>query len=179
MLRLLAERLRAGVAVRIIGHVGKSIGRSSSQMARRFDAHVNKHLDGRTYEPTHSDSDSTRGHGRMSRLVEEGVRAGLRFRGIKEADNRADLHVEKLHHRRLHLRAIVRDGTVAFVGSQSLRKAELDTRRELGVFVHDPDIVRKIHETFERDWPSDIPGAVELAEHVNASPRDNGAGSPA
>ena len=55
---------------------------------------------------------------------------------------------------RLHLRAIVRDGTAAFVGSQSLRKAELDDRREVGISVREPSVVQRIHETFERDWPS-------------------------
>ena len=156
MLHLLAERLRAGVAVRIIGHVGKSIGRSS-QLTRHLDAHVAKHLEDRAYRP--AIADSKRARGQVFRLMEEGVKAGLR--GIRGADQRADLHVEKLHHRRLHLRAIVRDGTVAFIGSQSLRRAELDLRRELGVFVHDPDIVRRIRETFERDWPSETPGAVQ------------------
>ena len=34
--------------------------------------------------------------------------------------------------KRLHVRAIVRDGRRAFVGSQSLRKLELDERREVG-----------------------------------------------
>ena len=33
---------------------------------------------------------------------------------------------------RLHVRAIVRDRKAAFVGSQSLRKLELDKRREVG-----------------------------------------------
>ena len=40
---------------------------------------------------------------------------------------------------RLHVRAIIRDGTRAFVGSQSLRKEELDSRREVGSARHQPD----------------------------------------
>ena len=40
---------------------------------------------------------------------------------------------------RLHVRAIVRDGTRAFVGSQSLRKEELSSRREVGPAGHQSD----------------------------------------
>ena len=53
---------------------------------------------------------------------------------------------------RLHVRAIIRDGRRAFVGSQSLRKLELDKRREVGLIIRDSDIARKLLKTFERDW---------------------------
>ena len=53
---------------------------------------------------------------------------------------------------RLHVRAIVRDGTRAFVGSQSLRKEELDSRREVGVLINNPAVARKLMQVFEQDW---------------------------
>jgi phosphatidylserine/phosphatidylglycerophosphate/cardiolipin synthase-like enzyme len=53
---------------------------------------------------------------------------------------------------RLHTRTIIRDGRQAFVGSQSLRPAELDSRRELGLMVRDAKIVKKLLATFESDW---------------------------
>jgi phosphatidylserine/phosphatidylglycerophosphate/cardiolipin synthase-like enzyme len=53
---------------------------------------------------------------------------------------------------RLHVRAIVRDGRRAYVGSQSLRKLELDDRREVGIIIRDPVIVHSIEKTFGRDW---------------------------
>ena len=53
---------------------------------------------------------------------------------------------------RLHVRAIVRDGTAAFVGSQSLRKLELDGRREVGVIIADARIAKKMQDVFEADW---------------------------
>lgn len=37
----------------------------------------------------------------------------------------------------------------AFVGSQSLRKLELDARREIGVLVKEPKLVKSITEVFE------------------------------
>ena len=53
---------------------------------------------------------------------------------------------------RLHVRAIVRDGRRAFVGSQSLRKLELDERREIGLIVRDVQVVKEIQRVFEQDW---------------------------
>jgi len=53
---------------------------------------------------------------------------------------------------RLHVRAIVRDGTRVFVGSQSLRKEELGSRREVGLLVNNPTVTRKVLQVFEQDW---------------------------
>jgi len=58
---------------------------------------------------------------------------------------------------RMHLRAILRDGDSAFVGSQSLRRLELDARREIGiVFQHKP-IVKRMEAIFESDWNKSEP----------------------
>jgi hypothetical protein len=46
----------------------------------------------------------------------------------------------------------VRDGQRAFVGSQSLRKLELDERREVGLIVRARPIVKEIQRVFEEDW---------------------------
>ena len=62
------------------------------------------------------------------------------------------LTAQKLPGRRLHVRAIVRDGEEAFVGSQSLRARELDARREVGLLTRDVDVVTRIAEIFEDDW---------------------------
>ena len=42
----------------------------------------------------------------------------------------------------------------AFVGSQSLRTAELDSRREVGLIVQDAKAVKQLIDTFESDWAS-------------------------
>jgi phosphatidylserine/phosphatidylglycerophosphate/cardiolipin synthase-like enzyme len=52
----------------------------------------------------------------------------------------------------LHVRAIIRDGTRAFVGSQSLRKTELGNRREVGLLISNPVVTRKLMQVFEADW---------------------------
>jgi cardiolipin synthase len=54
--------------------------------------------------------------------------------------------------RRLHVRAMVRDGRRAFVGSQSLRRVELDERREVGILIRERKIVKQIARLFNADW---------------------------
>ena len=62
------------------------------------------------------------------------------------------LRVKALRGMRLHVRAIVRDRKAAFVGSQSLRKLELDKRREVGMITKDRRAVGKIAAVFDADW---------------------------
>ena len=80
-------------------------------------------------------------------------KAGVEVRVIGKVDRRLDgVETRKLAPLRLHVRAIVRDGTAAFVGSQSLRKLELDGRREVGVIITDTPTAQKIRSVFEDDW---------------------------
>src|SRR3569833_4180546 len=58
---------------------------------------------------------------------------------------------------RLHLRAIMRDGEQGLVGSQSLRKLELEARREIGVIFQDKKIVKQMEAVFEKDWKTSEP----------------------
>jgi cardiolipin synthase len=83
--------------------------------------------------------------------AENGVR--IRILGELEAKWRGDaFDARAFPGRRLHVRAIIRDGRRAFVGSQSLRKLELDERREVGLIVRDITIVKRIQKVFEDDW---------------------------
>ena len=68
---------------------------------------------------------------------------------------------EKYPGRRLHVRAIIRDGERAFVGSQSLRRLELDKRREVGVIVTDEAVVKQMQDVFEKDWAQTTSGKKE------------------
>jgi cardiolipin synthase A/B len=68
---------------------------------------------------------------------------------------------------RLHLRAIMRDGEEAFIGSQSLRKLELEARREIGIIFKAKTIVKEMEEIFEKDWKSSEP--VLEANHLAAA----------
>jgi phosphatidylserine/phosphatidylglycerophosphate/cardiolipin synthase-like enzyme len=85
------------------------------------------------------------------KLLVAKTKAGADVRVIGKVEAKWDLKGAKLG-RRLHVRAIIRDGTRAFVGSQSLRKLELDKRREVGVIVNDAKVVRQMANIFEEDW---------------------------
>jgi hypothetical protein len=61
----------------------------------------------------------------------------------------------------LHTRSMVRDGEHVFLGSQSLRTAELETRREVGLVFHDEKIAASITKTFEADWAASDSSAKE------------------
>jgi cardiolipin synthase len=93
------------------------------------------------------------GDPKMVRILEERNRAGVSIRligSLKRANQAID--VRPLAGMRLHTRTIIRDGRLAFVGSQSLRTPELDGRREVGMFVGDRRSVEKMASVFEEDW---------------------------
>ena len=89
----------------------------------------------------------------VQRVLLERAKAGVEIRIIGQLEkDLPGVKTRKLADLRLHVRAIVRDGASAFVGSQSLRKLELDGRREIGVIVNDSRIAKKIAAVFESDW---------------------------
>ena len=89
----------------------------------------------------------------MIKLLKERAAKGVKVRVIGSMKGKdPGIHECKLAGRRLHVRAIVRDGTQAFVGSQSLRTVELDQRREAGLIINNPTVARKILQVFEADW---------------------------
>jgi cardiolipin synthase A/B len=99
----------------------------------------------------------------MIRLLHQRAKAGVDVRVIGKVGKRGgDLRVQKMPGQRLHVRAMVRDGEAAFVGSQSLRGLELDLRREVGVIVKDPKTVKGMLEVFEQDWARTDLGQKEI-----------------
>ena len=64
----------------------------------------------------------------------------------------ANLQVKRLSRYKLHAKTIVIDGNRFFIGSQNLRKANLDSRREAGIMVEDPALGLKINRIFDEDW---------------------------
>jgi phosphatidylserine/phosphatidylglycerophosphate/cardiolipin synthase-like enzyme len=89
----------------------------------------------------------------IQKVLAERAKAGVKIRilGSLEKQN-ADIKVRPLATMRLHVRAIIRDSGSAFVGSQSLRKLELDGRREVGIIIQNGSVARKIKGVFESDW---------------------------
>ncbi len=98
------------------------------------------------YDPLIADS-------AMLRILSERTKAGVEIKVIGRVSKRnPDLEVRNLAGLRLHTRTIIRDRRQAFVGSQSLRRAELDSRREVGIIVREPKAVNGLVQTFEADW---------------------------
>lgn len=101
----------------------------------------------------------------MVRILQERSRKGVHVRVIGKAGKlNGNIEVRPLRGLRLHVRAIVRDGTSAFVGSQSLRKQDLDRRREVGLIVSNPDVTRALRTVFEADWAASATGKEKDAE---------------
>lgn len=89
----------------------------------------------------------------MIKLLKDRVAKGVQVRVIGNVKGKdGGIDTRSLATMRLHVRAIVRDGTRAFVGSQSLRKDELESRREVGLIISNPTVARKLLQTFEADW---------------------------
>ena len=89
----------------------------------------------------------------MLRQLAERAKDGVDIRLFGKLGKGAiGIEARKLPDLRLHVRAIIRDGSAAFVGSQSLRKLELDGRREIGVITSDDSIAKKMRAVFEADW---------------------------
>jgi phosphatidylserine/phosphatidylglycerophosphate/cardiolipin synthase-like enzyme len=89
----------------------------------------------------------------MIRLLQERAKAGVEIRILGKVTTKAEeVQVEKMPKLRLHVRAILRDNQDLFIGSQSLRPLELDRRREIGLVVHDPKVIKQFRTVFEADW---------------------------
>lgn len=89
----------------------------------------------------------------LNKKISEGVEVRVLSRASAKS---AQIPVRRLTSR-LHLRAIIRDGKDAFVGSQSLRKLELEARREIGLIFTDAHAVKTMKAVFEKDWKTSEP----------------------
>jgi cardiolipin synthase A/B len=98
------------------------------------------------YDPKIADAE-------MLRALSERTKKGVEVRVIGAVGRKSQiLTVRALAGLRLHTRTIIRDRREAFVGSQSLRHAELDSRREVGVIVREAKTVNGLVKIFESDW---------------------------
>jgi phosphatidylserine/phosphatidylglycerophosphate/cardiolipin synthase-like enzyme len=98
------------------------------------------------YDPNLSDP-------RMIALLLDRVRAGVDVRVLGHvAKAGVKIVSAPLAGRRLHVRAMIADGRRAFVGSQSLKRLELDKRRELGLIIRESKVVRQLEAVFAEDW---------------------------
>ncbi len=110
----------------------------------------------------------------MLRIIAAKISEGVDVKILGKVEAKWRVPFEKYPGRRLHVRTIIRDGQRAFVGSQSLRKLELDKRREVGVFITDRTVVADLMAAFARDWvetPTGRKAAKKTAKTLKAGKR--------
>lgn len=117
--------------------------RNAREMLAKFVQAAEKEL--LIYDPCVSDAE-------MVRLLRERARAGVNVRVIGEIKRCPTISSISLAQMRLHTRSMVRDGQSVFIGSQSMRAAELDARREIGVVLENRSLAAKVAKVFEKDW---------------------------
>ena len=109
------------------------------------------------YDPQISDRE-------ILRLLIQRAHAGVRIRVIGECGK---LEARKLGRMRLHARTIIRDHHDAFVGSQSLRQLELDSRREIGIIFRDAKVVSALASMFADDWKASKKSKAKAPIHID------------
>jgi phosphatidylserine/phosphatidylglycerophosphate/cardiolipin synthase-like enzyme len=72
----------------------------------------------------------------------------LRDSGIK---------VHKLRGLKLHGKMLLADGVAAIVGSMNLAPGSFDSRRELGIEIHDADAIERLRKVAHHDWKHSRP----------------------
>ena len=115
------------------------------------------------YEMKISDND-------FVKLLNEKISQGVDVRVIGSTSNKGSTLPTRKLPTRLHARAIIRDGRAVFLGSQSLRKLELEARREIGIIVQDPKIAKQMISVFDKDWsratpeerPAEVSGLLDV-----------------
>ena len=110
------------------------------------------------YDPEISDKAALRS------LVDR-KQAGVDIRIIGKV-GRNRLPARRLAGLRLHTRTIIRDRQQAFVGSQSLRPRELDSRREIGIIFRNQAIITNLARVFEDDWAASEPAEAAKARKL-------------
>ena len=92
----------------------------------------------------------------MIALLKARAEAGVKIRVLGKVEKKWEgelaWRIRSFKTMKLHVRCMVRDRQAAFVGSQSLRKLELDERREVGLITKDRRTVNRIAATFAGDW---------------------------
>src|SRR5262249_30271232 len=113
----------------------------------------------------------------MLKILMEKRSKGVDVRVIGKVESKWDIACEKYPGKRLHIRAIIRDRERAFLGSQSLRRVELDKRRELGIIVTDDGVVDEMLEIFEQDWAQTERGRKQLKKDKKREEKELAAAS--
>jgi cardiolipin synthase A/B len=108
----------------------------------------------------------------MLRILTERIKAGVEVKIIGSVEAKWNIRGEPFPGKRMHVRAMVRDGKRAFVGSQSLRRLELENRREVGIIITDSEVVGQLQQSFELDWSKTDAGRREAKKAAKAEKKE-------
>lgn len=90
---------------------------------------------------------------RIHRLLWQRARDGIDIKVVGEMSRRIKgVEIRPMPLISLHAQAVIRDQSSVFIGSQSLRRAELDSRREVGIIVDNVEVARQLVMVFQLDW---------------------------
>jgi phosphatidylserine/phosphatidylglycerophosphate/cardiolipin synthase-like enzyme len=67
------------------------------------------------------------------------------------------IKVRRLRGLKLHAKLLLADGVAAIVGSMNLAPGSFDSRRELGIEVHDDDVIDRLKTIARHDWKRSRP----------------------
>ena len=103
----------------------------------------------------------------MVKLLRERVAAGIEIKIIgKVIPPVPGIFTAKPTRLRLHVRAIVRDRKAVFVGSQSLRRPQIDGRREIGLISPHSQVAAAVARIFDQDWDDALPKQAGAKDNV-------------
>jgi hypothetical protein len=110
----------------------------------------------------------------IMRLLAEKVRQGVEVRilGNAEHDNKLppSLETRATPRFKLHAKCAIIDGDRAVLGSMNLRPESFDRRRELSIFVDDPDVIKALNSVFASDWEHKVPASSSAATFIGRAP---------
>ena len=97
----------------------------------------------------------------LAALARRGVRVRLLLPTLEDGDSRLreldwivarGVKLRRLDQPLQHTKMVLVDGKRGWVGSQNFSSNALENNRELGIFLTDASILRRLGEVFERDW---------------------------
>ena len=87
--------------------------------------------------------------------------------------------VRRQKHLKLHAKLLIIDGKRAQVGSMNIDRSAFDLRRELGVLIDEPHIIKGLAKVFDHDWHESKPYSAPDPAAARYAPRRRTAARPA
>ena len=116
----------------------------------------------------------------MVKLLRERAAAGVSVKVIGQVmKNGNGIEARKLAGTRLHVRAIIRDRKTLFLGSQSLRRLQIDGRREIGVIAPHVKVATAVARIFDQDWEKSAKKEEKVAKKEEKKKDEKKAEEPA